>query len=66
MMLEEVEMLFSELLNLKKQLESGVTEIDFDNEKLLAELEELEINGMLLQESLSLSSSVCSKCGRRL
>lgn len=59
-------MLAAQLKELKRQLEEGKNEINIDKEALLEELNEMDaIQGVLL-ESLSLSTSVCPTCGRRL
>ncbi|MDY3797466.1 MAG: hypothetical protein SOZ81_12315 [Agathobacter sp.] len=59
-------MLAPQLKELKRQLEEGKNEINIDKEALLEELNEMDaIQGVLL-ESLSLSTSVCPTCGRRL
>ncbi len=60
-------MLSPQLRKIKIQLEEGATNIDIDKEELLAELNEMEaIQGVLLVESLSLSTKVCPTCGKRL
>lgn len=59
-------MLSSQLEKLRIQLEEGKNNIDLDNRKLLAELNELAAIEEPLQESLSLSKGICPTCGRRL
>ena len=59
-------MLSPQLMKLKIQIDEGKTNIVFDKEELLAELNEMEaIEGVFL-ESLSLSTKVCPTCGKRL
>lgn len=59
-------MLSPQLMKIKKQLEEGKTEIVFNQEELLDELNEMEAIEGILQESLSLSAKVCPTCGKRL
>lgn len=59
-------MLLPQLEKLKMQLEEGKSNIDVDNEQLLAELNELDGIEEVLHESLSLSTKICPTCGRRL
>lgn len=59
-------MLTAELRKIKEQLEAGEKNIQIDPEKLLAELNELDSEESIFQESLALSQKVCPACGRRL